>query len=366
MPHYTLKKSKHFVVSEVLMSAVEFQFDEPEKRPSSSLSLRGAICRSLKRIGVVLSKIYGNVVFFSGTVLAILATVKILTTPEDTLPLFILSLMVPLRIFMALFKASSMCKLKISLMHIFSATTKDVPYPAVLKPEVQIYNRDVGKTPWLLVLLVVCSLLQNVPALIVAEMNTYPNEEILIPIWLPRGLELEQWIIGAINTAEVASVVALGYLVYGFAALVISLISFASKMLQHLNRVLRIAAVRSGDDDERFAMLSNKDMADVVRYAVQQHQRCIHFVRHINAIFALVMLLDVWSFLYSLCAVSYYFVKLPNEYPIMIKALIQNIVTTALYLGLACWHADTVTSEATIFSKNQSNVKNKHVSRANW
>jgi hypothetical protein len=94
------------------------------------------------------------------------------------------------------------------------------------------------------------------------------------------------------------------FVVYGFALLFISLVYMGLKMIRHLNRVL--ITLHTEQHPKNW---NEKDVKAVVKYAVQHHQRCIAFGEEINAIFNISLLLDVWTYLFGLCAVTYHMVK---------------------------------------------------------
>ncbi|CAB3376467.1 Hypothetical predicted protein [Cloeon dipterum] len=261
--------------------------------------------------------------------------------------------MVPMRLLVTIVKAHSTCYIYKYMIEVFSNTAKNVEYPLILHDEIEHYKQQFERKPWIMIIITAVSFLQNVPAMITAKINqdSLTKKEILINIWLPPGLALDDDMIGVVNTVQVITVWLIGYIVFGFANFFISLISLNEKMLRHLNRVLLLAQSRSNADESE-SLLTEEEMSDVFKYAIQHHQKCIQFVDQINAKCSTILLLDVWSFLYALCAVAYQVAKDPGIYPDVIKTLIQNIITTAMYIGFSCWHAATVTSQGLLVSAN--------------
>jgi 7tm Odorant receptor len=154
------------------------------------------------------------------------------------------------------------------------------------------------------------------------------QESTLIQLWLPFKTFYNKTVAGnafcrafehfirfhkfkflVLDIMQIASILTtylLAFGVFGFATLCICLIGMANKMLRHLNCVLTTL------HPENYSKKWNaQQVKDVVKYAVQQHQRSIALIDAVNAMFSMTLLLDVWTFLFGICSVSYHIVKVP-------------------------------------------------------
>jgi len=116
---------------------------------------------------------------------------NLFANPSDTLPGFMVNVVPPLRISLSVYKIYVLYGNRDKLKRILSDALTEIPFPPILRPEVDAYKMDLGKKSWALIALTAFSTLHTVPSLVwtfVESIRTSGNLK-NIEIWLPFGLD---------------------------------------------------------------------------------------------------------------------------------------------------------------------------------
>lgn len=308
---YTIDSSKHFRVPLLILRALRLSPENKTPKVSS------------------LGNCFAWLLIISSTLLIIITTTSLIKEPLESLPEFMLRSVAPMRSILCLLKILVICKNRTKLNDDIKIALMKIPYPKVLEVEVKKFTMELQTSSNYITAFVIFTFLYNIPTVVwgiclVFQQNEF--ESTLIKLWLPIKTFFNKTVIGdmfcdlfellicisylhfhVIDIIQVAFILTsylLTFVVFGFATLIITLAGMAVKMLRHLNHVLTTLHPENSVEN-----WSEQNVRDVIKYAVQQHQRCIAFIASVNAMFSTTLLLDFWTFLFGLCSIAYHIVK---------------------------------------------------------
>jgi hypothetical protein len=151
------------------------------------------------------SKAFGSgnlfawLLFVSNTLVIIITTTALIQEPVESLPIFMLRSVGPMRSILSLLKILVICKNRIKLNDQIQDVLTKIPYPKVLGKEVKKYNSELQTSSKFIAAFVIFSFVYNIPTVaagIFLVLQQTEQDSPLIQLWLPFKTVYNKTVVG--------------------------------------------------------------------------------------------------------------------------------------------------------------------------